>query len=52
VDFLVHDLNEPFPDSLRNQFDVVVSAEVIEHTCSCHGRCSSVAVRHSVKAAG
>jgi 2-polyprenyl-6-hydroxyphenyl methylase/3-demethylubiquinone-9 3-methyltransferase len=31
VDFLVHDLNEPHPDSLRNQFDVVVSAEVIEH---------------------
>jgi len=31
VDFLVHDLNEPLPDSLRGRFDVVVSAEVIEH---------------------
>lgn len=31
VDFVVHDLNEPLPDSLRGQFDVVVSAEVIEH---------------------
>jgi 2-polyprenyl-3-methyl-5-hydroxy-6-metoxy-1,4-benzoquinol methylase len=31
VEFLVHDLNEPLPDSLQNRFDVVVSAEVIEH---------------------
>ncbi len=31
VPFVVHDLNEPLPGSLRGQFDVVVSAEVIEH---------------------
>lgn len=31
VPFFVHDLGEPLPDELRGQFDVVVSAEVIEH---------------------
>ncbi len=31
VPFHVHDLNEPLPESLRGRFDVVVSAEVIEH---------------------
>jgi 2-polyprenyl-6-hydroxyphenyl methylase/3-demethylubiquinone-9 3-methyltransferase len=31
VDFVIHDLNEPLPESLRGRFDVVVSAEVIEH---------------------
>jgi len=31
VIFHVHDLNDPLPDSLRGCFDVVVSAEVIEH---------------------
>jgi 2-polyprenyl-6-hydroxyphenyl methylase/3-demethylubiquinone-9 3-methyltransferase len=31
VTFHVHDLNEPLPDSMRGQFDAVVSAEVIEH---------------------
>jgi len=31
VQFFVHDLNDPLPDNLRGRFDVVVSAEVIEH---------------------
>jgi 2-polyprenyl-3-methyl-5-hydroxy-6-metoxy-1,4-benzoquinol methylase len=31
VPFFVHDLNDPLPDNLRGRFDVVVSAEVIEH---------------------
>ena len=31
VTFYVHDLTDPLPESLRGQFDVVVSAEVIEH---------------------
>jgi 2-polyprenyl-3-methyl-5-hydroxy-6-metoxy-1,4-benzoquinol methylase len=31
VTFHVHDLNEPLPESLRGEFDVVVAAEVIEH---------------------
>ena len=28
---MAHDVNDPLPDDLRGQFDVVVSAEVIEH---------------------
>jgi 2-polyprenyl-3-methyl-5-hydroxy-6-metoxy-1,4-benzoquinol methylase len=31
ITFVAHDLTEPLPDALRHRFDVVVSAEVIEH---------------------
>jgi 2-polyprenyl-3-methyl-5-hydroxy-6-metoxy-1,4-benzoquinol methylase len=31
ITFLDHDINEPLPEALLGQFDVVLSAEVIEH---------------------
>ena len=31
LQFLDHDINEPLPEDLRGRFDVVLSAEVIEH---------------------
>lgn len=31
IDFVQHDVDDPLPDELRGRFDVVVSAEVIEH---------------------
>lgn len=31
LDFRVHSIDDPLPDELRSRFDVVVSAEVIEH---------------------
>ena len=31
LQFLDHDINEPLPEDLLGQFDVVLSAEVIEH---------------------
>ena len=31
VTFLPHDITLPLPEGLRNQFDIVVSCEVIEH---------------------
>jgi 2-polyprenyl-3-methyl-5-hydroxy-6-metoxy-1,4-benzoquinol methylase len=31
LELLVHDAGEPLPDALRGQFDVVLSAEMIEH---------------------
>jgi 2-polyprenyl-3-methyl-5-hydroxy-6-metoxy-1,4-benzoquinol methylase len=34
VEFLAHDIGDPLPESLRGRFDVVVSAEVIEHLFS------------------
>jgi 2-polyprenyl-6-hydroxyphenyl methylase/3-demethylubiquinone-9 3-methyltransferase len=31
VTFHAHDISQPLPDDLRDRFDVVLSAEVIEH---------------------
>lgn len=31
IDFVVQDVGEPLPEELRDRFDVVVTAEVIEH---------------------
>jgi 2-polyprenyl-3-methyl-5-hydroxy-6-metoxy-1,4-benzoquinol methylase len=31
IEFVEHDLAQPLPDELRNRFDVVLAAEVIEH---------------------